>query len=480
MRVLFVASELHPLVKTGGLADVVGALPLALARLGIEVRTLLPAFPRVLERLQDKKVEGTVKDVFGGSARLVSGTTPAGANVIALDAPHLYAREGSPYGAPNGEDWADNHLRFAALGWVAHLIALGSAGGWKPDVVHAHDWQAGLTPAYLALSGRPSPPSVITIHNIAFQGVYPGPMLASMRLPLSSFVPEGVEFYGKVAFLKAAIYYAARVTTVSPSYAREIQMPQFGAGLDGLLRHRSRDLVGILNGIDRKEWDPAADPHIAAPYSATDPARKAANKAALQKRMGLTQDERAPLFCVISRLTHQKGLDILLSVLPELLMRGGQLAVLGSGDLQLEAGFAAAAHSNPGRVAFKSGYDEPLSHLLQAGSDAILVPSRFEPCGLTQLAGLRYGTVPIVARTGGLADTIIDANEAGLNADVATGFQCAPDSGIELAAAIGRAVTLYQQPEAWARMRQRGMRADFGWDRSAAKYQELYRSVARS
>ncbi len=478
MRVLFVASEMHPLVKTGGLADVTGALPLALAPLGIEVRTLLPAYPRVLERLQDKKPDATIKALFGGTARLVSGRTAAGAHVLALDAPHLYAREGSAYGPTTGQEWPDNHLRFGALGWAAHLIGLGQAGPWRPEVVHAHDWQAALAPAYLALSGRPRPATVTTIHNMAFQGLFPGPMLASLRLPESSFAPAGVEFYGKVGFLKAGLHYADRITTVSPSYAREIQSSAHGFGLEGLLRHRAKDLTGILNGIDRREWDPEHDPHIAAPFSAASPAGKVANKRALQERFGLKVDDRALLFCVVSRLTHQKGLDILMSVLPALVARGGQIAVLGLGDTRLEGEFAAAARANPAQIAFKAAFDERLSHVVQAGADAIVVPSRFEPCGLTQMVGLRYGTVPVVARVGGLADSVIDANEAALNDDVATGFQFAPDSGIEIADAIARASTLFAQPDAWTRTRHRGMRADFGWERSAKKYAAMYRELA--
>jgi starch synthase len=302
-------------------------------------------------------------------------------------------------------------------------------------------------------------------------------LLAELRLPPGVYAADGVEFHGRIGFLKAGLHYADRLTTVSPTYAREIQTPEQGMGLDGLLRHRARDLTGILNGIDDAVWNPARDPHIPARYSAVRPEGKAANKTALRERLGLAAGAEAPLFCVVSRLTHQKGLDLLLAVLPDLLAGGGQLAVLGSGEPALETGFRAAAAAYPGRVACVIGYDEPLAHLLQAGADAILVPSRFEPCGLTQLCGLRYGTLPIVSRVGGLADTVIDANEAALHDGVATGFQFAPLTADALRIALARAFELYARPDAWRRVQRRAMTRKVGWQRPAERYAELYRSL---
>ncbi len=487
MKVLFVASELHPLVKTGGLADVVGALPAALAQQGLDVKVLLPAYPGILERLQgERRTVAKLRSLFGGPASLESGRTAGGADVIAIDAPHLYKlrgrveRTGGPYGPAPNTDWDDNHLRFAALGWTAAAIAGGRAGPWVPDVVHAHDWQAGLAPAYLALGGAPRPATVLTIHNIAFQGLFGAENLAELRLPEASFHHDGVEFYGRIGFLKAGIYYADRITTVSPTYAHEIRTPAFGHGLDGLLGHRADKLSGILNGIDRNEWNPERDPHLAAHYGAASLAGKAANKAALQKDMRLRVDARAPLLGVISRLTSQKGLDLLLSSLPELRAAGAQLVVLGGeGDRDVQAGFSNAAASEGERIAVRFGYDEKLAHRIQAGADAIVVPSRFEPCGLTQMCGMRYGTVPIVARVGGLADSVIDANEAALNEGVATGIQFAPTTADALRSALARTFELYGQPAVWDGLRRRAMAADFGWERSAKKYVELYKSLLK-
>ncbi len=478
MRVLFVASELYPLVKTGGLADVCGALPLALAQQRFDVRALIPAYPGVLDGLRSPVTRLRMDPLFGGAVRVVAGLTETGAHVFALDAPHLFARKGNPYVGPDGRDWPDNHLRFGALSWMAREIGLGRLGDWRPDIVHAHDWQAGLAPAYLALSRDRRPATVITIHNIAFQGLFPADTLTPLRLPQSAFTPEGVEYHGKVGFLKAGLHYADQITTVSPTYAREIQTPEFGEGLDGLLRHRARQLTGIVNGIDAGKWNPAADGSIAARYTATKPEGKGANKAALQSRLGLQVNAGAPLFCVISRMSAQKGLDLLLANLPTLLAGGGQLAVLGNGDANLETGFRNAMTANPGRIGGVIGYDEPLAHLMQAGADVIVVPSRFEPCGLTQLYGLRYGTLPLVARLGGLADTVIDANEAAMHDGVATGFQFAPVTAEALGNAFTRVFELYARKDAWRQVVHRAMTRKVGWQEPAEKYAALYRSLA--
>ena len=390
MRVLSVTPEFFPLVKTGGLADVAGALPLALAPLGVNARTLLPAYPAVRAALPDATPVAGLDELYGGPVRLLQAATDEGAELLLLDAPHLYDRPGNIYLAPTGSDWPDNHRRFAALCRVAQLIGSGLLPDWQPDLVHGHDWQAGLAAAYLALAGGPRPATVLTVHNLAFQGWVPAASFVELGLPATAFAIEGVEYYGGAGMLKAGLYFADRLSTVSPTYAREIQTPEHGMGLDGLMRARAGDLVGITNGIDTEVWDPARDPHLAAPYSAADPAPKAASKAALQARLGLEQRPQTCMFCIVSRFTQQKGIDLVLEALPTLLGYDTQLAVLGSGEPVLEQGWAAAAAAHPGRIGYVSGYDEPLSHLMQGGADAILVPSRFEPCGLTQLIGLRY------------------------------------------------------------------------------------------
>lgn len=476
MRVLFVASECAPFVKTGGLADVVGALPRALASLGAQVRVMLPAYPALKPLLAGATPVLDLGLVHGRKARVLAAHAE-GLDLLLLDAPHLFNRPGNPYLGPDGHDWPDNHLRFGALSLAAARVAQGAVAGWPPDLVHAHDWQAGLVAPYLKFSGRPAPPAILTVHNIAFQGLFPKSAIEELALPPGEFTREGYEFWGQVGFLKAGLVWSDRITTVSPTYARELMTPEFGMGLEGVLAARRSDLAGILNGIDLDTWNPETDPAIAANYSARAPARKAANKAALVSRFGLDSDPRAPLFCVVSRLTAQKGLDLLLDALPRLAARGAQLVVLGSGDAALEAAYRAAARQYAGTLGVMIGYDEPLSHLMQAGADAIVVPSRFEPCGLTQLYGLRYGTIPVVARTGGLADTVIDANPAALATGCATGFQFSPVTARALGDAVERACDVYRQPAVWRAMMRRAMKHPVGWNASAAAYMSLYRDM---
>jgi starch synthase len=480
LAVLSVASEVYPLIKTGGLADVAGALPGALAAEDVQVRTLLPAYPAALAAVSDAVEVHSFPTLFGVPARLLAGHA-AGLDVLLLDAPGLYGRAGSPYTTPLGQDWPDNAQRFAALCRVGADIAGGLLETWRPDVVHAHDWQAGLLPAYLhydARDGRTRPPSVFTIHNLAFQGQFPMSLREALLLPPDSLTIEGVEYYQSIGFLKAALRFADRITTVSPSYALEIGLPGNGMGLDGLLRTRAADLVGILNGLDTDIWNPATDALIAAPFSPETLAARAANKAALQARLGLDADPQALVCGVVSRLTWQKGLDLLPAMLGELLGLGGQLALLGSGEAWLEAALREAAASHPGRIGCVIGYDEGLAHLIQAGADCLLVPSRFEPCGLTQLSALRYGAVPLVARVGGLADTVIDASPMALAAGVATGVQFAPVTAEGFAAALRRLGALWRDRPAWQQMQRNGMATDVSWRGPARRYAALYRTLA--
>ncbi|MDJ1006899.1 MAG: glycogen synthase GlgA [Paracoccaceae bacterium] len=466
--VLSVTSECAPLVKTGGLADVAGALPAALAPQGWGMRTLLPGYGSVLKALRRPKTVAEFPDHFGGKARVLSGKA-SGLDILALDAPHLYDRPGTPYLDAGGIDHPDNPQRFAALGYAAAEIAKGALGDWTPEVVHCHDWQAGLAPYYLR---NDKIGTVLTIHNIAFQGVAPAYLIDALRLDRSDFTQAGYEYWGQVSTLKAGLRYATRLTTVSPTYAEELTTPEFGMGLDGLLRAREGDLSGILNGIDTVTWDPANDP-ATVPYKTAK--GKARAKKRLRKEFGLPETD-GPLAVVVSRLSHQKGLDVLLDALPALIDRGGQLVVLGSGDRALEANLRKAAdHPN---VAVHIGYDEAMSHRIIAGGDAIIIPSRFEPCGLTQLYGLRYGTIPVVARTGGLVDTVIDASPMALRAGVATGLQFGPVTAHALATALLRLIALHRDPTTWARMQKNAMATEVGWDASAPAYAALYDEVA--
>ncbi len=474
MRVLAVASEFYPIIKTGGLADVTGVLPQALLAEGIEVRTLLPGYPAVIGALQ-KAVCVLEEIVMGGPAKLLLGR--AGPNTLfVLDAPHLYERMGTPYADRDGADWPDNAQRFAALAQMGARIGQGAVPGWVPAVVHSHDWQTGLLPAYF--TDAPRPGTVFTIHNLAFQGRFPAELLGALGLPPALFTVDGIEYFGGIGMLKAGLRLSDRITTVSPTYMAEIQTPEHGAGLDGLLRDRAGVLSGILNGIDRVQWDPARDKAVASPFGPNTLRRRGRNKAALQAKMGLQPDAAAPLFGVVSRLTEQKGMDVLVDALPALLAGGAQLAVLGTGETAIQQRLTDAAAANPGRVAAMFGFDEAVAHQMQAGIDALLVPSRFEPCGLTQLCALRYGAIPVVARVGGLADTVIDANTAALSAGVATGVQFAPVTADGLASAIRRTLRLWSYPEVWASLQKNAMAANFGWAGPARAYADLYRKLA--
>jgi starch synthase len=477
LNVLAVASEIFPLIKTGGLADVTGALPGALAAQGVAVRSVIPGYPPVLDALEGGVVVATLDDLFGSAARIVAAQA-AGLDLFAIDAPHLFARRGDPYRGPDGADWSDNPFRFAALSHVAVQLAQGLVPGYRPEVVHAHDWQAGLVPAYLHYAGAIDPPTVVTIHNLAFQGQFPAGLLRPLGFPPDAFTVQGVEYYGGIGFLKAGLQFADRITTVSPTYAAEIRTPAGGVGLDGLLRTRADVLSGILNGVDTNVWDPSRDQHLAATFDVDRLTERVANKTALQARLGLRHDPAKLLFGVISRMSAQKGIDLLLAALPVLLGGGGQLVVLGSGEAPLEAGLRAAAAANPDDVGVQTGYDEGMAHLIQGGCDALLMASRFEPCGLTQLCAMRYGTLPVVAHVGGLCDTVIDANEMALAAGIGTGFHFSPVTSEMLAAAILRALSVWRQPDVWRRLQRNAMQTDVSWHRPAARYAALYRELA--
>ncbi len=476
VRVLSVASEIYPIIKTGGLADVAGALPIALQAEGIETLTLAPGYPDVMNALTDAQELFEWSLFFGGATRLLRASCGE-LKLFVLDAPHLFARPGNPYLSPEGVDWPDNGLRFAALARMADNIGLGAVPDFLPEIVHAHDWQAALAPAYLHYSGRQRPRTVITVHNLAFQGRFPPDMLEEIGLPPESFNMHGVEYYGDIGFLKAGLQFADRITTVSPTYAAEIRSDQGGMGLGGLLRERAGDIRGILNGIDTNIWNPATDSAIADRFDADDLDRRAGNKSALQQRFGLAPRPDAFLLGVISRLSWQKGLDLLLEALPAGLGEDMQLILLGSGDAELQDRYRAAAQARPGQIGVVIGYDEALAHLIQAGSDGLVVPSRFEPCGLTQLCALRYGAVPIVSRVGGLEDTVVDADEAAIAGGAATGFKLESVTTGDLAAALRRSHAVFQNAPVWRSIQKNGMATDVSWRNRAGRYADLYREM---
>ena len=485
MRVLHAAAEIFPLIKTGGLADVVGALPPALAALDddprIDARIVLPGYPAILQSVQRLRPVIGIGAVFGAAVvTLRRGLLPSGIVAYVIDAPFLFGRAGSPYTGPDGHDWADNHRRFALLGWTAAHLASGELDPeWVPDVVHAHDWHAGLAAPYIAQNPALATPTVFTVHNLAYRGLFPLDTYPEFGLAARKLTPHGLEFHGQISFLKAGLVYSKKITTVSPTYAREICGPEFGWGLDGVLRDRQKDLSGILNGVDTQVWNPATDAAIAQCYDATRLAGKAICKRALQVELGLPADARAPLFCVVSRLTGQKGLDLLLGALPELLAEGAQLVVLGSGSPDLEHRWKDAAAGHPRSLAVRIGYDEALAHRFIAGADAIVVPSRFEPCGLTQLYALRYGTLPVVRAVGGLADTVVDA-QAGTQRDhSATGFVFRDATGPALGQRLREACAAYRNEATWSAIQQAGMAADFSWHKAAGEYRALYADLLK-
>ncbi|HEX8964115.1 MAG TPA: glycogen synthase GlgA [Rhodocyclaceae bacterium] len=476
MKVLFATSEIAPWVKTGGLGDVAGALPGALRAQGLDARVLVPAYPALKAAFPHAK-EVASAHWLGGllpAPTLLQAQAPDGTTFLLLDHPPYYDRPGNPYLGPDGLDWADNHLRFGLLARVAAWLASdASTLKWHPNVLHCNDWQTSLAPAYLHYLPGAIAKSVVTVHNLAFQGLFDRAALFELGLPDYAWHPGGVEYYGRLSLLKAGLQFADAITTVSPSYAREIQTEEEGMGMGGLLRHRSAVLAGILNGIDTSAWNPAADAMLHKPfahYSADRLAGKAANKAALQRQTGLAEDAGVPLFGVVSRLTHQKGLDLLAEIAAEVLALPAQMVVLGSGERELEDAFRLLANAHPGGCAVHVGFDEALAHRIEAGADAFLMPSRFEPCGLNQMFSLRYGTPPVVRATGGLADTVVDAADA----EDGNGFVFQDPTAAALLDAIRRAAAAWHDKARWRRLQRNGMAGDYSWDGPARQYIELY------
>jgi starch synthase len=472
LSILFVGSELFPYVKTGGLGDVMAALPRAMRTLGADVRLLVPAYPSIRSAVDILGEAAALPELMGGGPTRILRAEVPGLPLYLLDQPAFFDRPGGPYGHP--EDLA---RRFAALAWAAtHLGRMGDADGWRPDVLHGHDWQTGLMPAYVAYGEGPRPATVMTIHNIAFQGRFPPSMLSELWLPRHALTPEGVEFHGDICFLKAGLKLADRLTTVSPTYAREIQHAG-GHGLEGLLAHRSESLRGIINGVDRDIWNPAKDPNLVSRYDLKHPARRRPNRPDFQRRMDLHEDPDAPIFAAVSRLDPLKGLDLVLDNVDHLVSKGAQLAVLGTGDPHAEGAFRQAAQRHPGRVGAFLRYDEAMAHRAFAAADVFLVPSRQEPCGLTQLYAQVYGALPLVRRTGGLADTVVGTSPETLADGTATGFMFDTASGWALGEAINMALALFQDPSSWRQVQRRGMMTEFGWEGPARAYLDLYATI---
>lgn len=480
MRLLFVTSEIFPLIKTGGLADVSGALPAALATAGVDVQILLPAYRGILAQCDAPQRLGSLQAFHDIRCDIYQTTLP-GTRIplLLIDYPALYDRYGGPYHHPQYGDWQDNPLRFGLLSKVAAMLAVPNMlQSWQPDIVHCNDWQTGLTPYYLQQMGSLAK-SVFSIHNLAFQGNFHADWRHRLTLDDQDFQPAGYEFYGHLSFMKAGLYYATALSTVSPTYAKEIQTEQFGFGFQGLLQHRVDDLTGILNGIDTQVWDPASDPYLPANYDASTLQAKGAVKQALQAELGLQPLPNVPLLGVVSRLTHQKGLDILVEIAHELLASGCQLAVLGSGEPALEQQYLALMQQYPGQVAVTIGYNEPLSHRIMAGTDIFVMPSRFEPCGLNQMYGLRYGTIPVVANTGGLADSVQGGVLAadGTLPDTMTGLVLAENNPSTLLVTLKQAIQIYANNGQWKQLQKQAMQQDVSWETSAKHYLDLYQDL---
>jgi starch synthase len=478
IRALYVTSEVYPLAKTGGLADVSAALPAALRDEGIDVRLVVPAYPQALNRAPNLRVVAKLGGISGyGEGRLLETVLQGGrVPVWLVDYPELYNRDGGLYQAYDGHDWPDNARRFAALNETALAIVDGLVDNWRPHIVHAHDWHAGLLPLLLSTRPKPRPATIFTIHNLAYQGLFDAREFKLLDLPSELF--GSLEFYSRISFLKAGISGADAITTVSPTYAREILTPEYGCGLDGLMKAKEPIISGILNGADYGIWDPRNDPELVAHYSLRSMAGKVASKRALQAELDLDADDDAPLMAFMSRLVHQKMPDVVLDALPKLIEDGLQFALVAEGDAGYGKAFESLVHRYKGRVGVRFGYGEAVAHRLLAGADMVAHPARFEPCGLVPMYGLRYGTLPIVRNIGGMADSVVNATAETVQNGTATGFSFDGPTKEEFEACVRRALGFYRQPIVWRKMQASAMAQDFGWQRSAGEYARLYHSVA--
>lgn len=474
-RILFCASEVYPLIKTGGLADVAGSLPRALHKLGHDVHLVLPAYTSVLNAFK-RPPSLCVETRIQNYVIAIRQTTLPGSRVPVwlIDCPELFARHGNPYHDQHGEPWPDNALRYAIFCRAISAIAMNRCGlNWQPDIVHCHDWQTGLVAPLLEPEPQ-RPATVFTIHNLAYQGVFDRATFEFLQLDEGLWHYERLEYHNHFSFIKGGLVYSDRINTVSPTYAQEIQTPEFGYGLQGVLQHRADRVSGILNGIDTDVWNPGSDKYLVQKYNHQALSGKLHNKVALQEKFGLPSDSSVLLIGLVSRLAQQKGIDLLLNILPDLQKRPVQLALLGSGDKNYEQALRAAADQHPNMLAIQLGYDESLAHMIEAGSDVFVMPSRFEPCGLNQMYSQRYGSLPIVTPVGGLADTVKDANKETLAQLTATGFVMDQVNETALLDKIDHAIALFADQVLWKKIMRASMRLDNSWQHSANEYSRLY------
>jgi len=479
LNILFASSEVYPLIKTGGLADVASGLPRAIAELGHDIRIILPAYKQIIDEQEYKEV--CHHSIDGYKIRLLSMTlTHSPVPLWLLDIPELYYRNGGPYGATDGNDWPDNAERFSTFSKVVSEIALNKLSlDWQPDVVHCNDWQTGLVPAYLSLhSKRPS--TIFTIHNLAYLGLFPHAKFTALNLPEHWWAWNMLEFHHHFSFIKGGLVFADQINTVSPTYAEQIKTAEFGCGMEGLLNYRSHLLSGILNGVDYQQWNPEHDPLIPQNYNADNFENKKVNKRALQKHFKLPENADTMLIGVVGRMVEQKGYDLILHALEEMTRYPIQIVMLGSGDSRLESALLTAMDAHPQQISIIIGYDENIAHLVEAGADMFMMPSRFEPCGLNQFYSLKYGTIPFVNDTGGLADSVINASPENIQNNSATGFKMANSSPESFIETFKFAFNTFQHPELWLQISKNGMAQDFSWAKSAEKYIALYHKSIKS
>jgi len=485
-KILFASSEVHPLMKTGGLADVSASLPIALRQNGQDVRIILPAYRQCLEALSEIRTVATIKlEGFHSPIEILQSTLPdSDVTLWLLNSPQHFDRDGGAYGPSEGGDWEDNAARFALFSRAIAALAMDEVGlDWQPDILHCNDWQTGLAPALIAdLPNRPA--TIFTIHNLAYQGLYPKTAFSALDLPATLWHSDGLEFYDMLSFMKGGLIYSDHISTVSPTYAEEICTYEYGYGLEGLLSERAKEgrLSGILNGIDNDEWNPQTDSAISKKYSAKTVLDKRENKVAIQRYFSLPEKEDTLVLGLISRLVAQKGVDLSLDAITTLLESGEniQLVCLGSGEKSYEQDLRVLRARYPDKIGVDIGYNEALAHQIEAGADVFLMPSRFEPCGLNQLYSLRYGTLPVVRNTGGLADSVVDAYGDNLKDGLATGFKFDAATAVALEESLQRAISLFQRPRIWRKMVLTAMEQNFSWEKSSQEYLDLYDNLLNS
>ncbi len=477
-KILFISSEAFPLSKTGGLGDVAGSLPNALLKQQQDVRLVIPAYRGTLEKLKQYTRIAQTR-YYGLDVSIMESRLPGTKlSIWLVSCPSLFDRQGGPYNDEYGNGWKDNALRFAVFCHAAVDLAMDTfKNGWQPELIHCNDWQTGLVPALLSLR-KNAPPSVFTIHNLAYQGIFDQQTFSDLHLPQELWHIDGVEFYDQFSFIKGGLSYATKINTVSPTYAKEICTSEHGYGLDGLLTHRQQDLSGIINGIDTKHWNPGTDEYLIEKYNARSLNKKSVNKTVLQEELGLDIDAQIPLIGMVSRLVEQKGLEIILQSLPELNKLALQIVILGTGDTHFEIQLAEWASEHPSMIKVIIGYDEALAHRIEAACDIYMMPSRFEPCGLNQLYSLRYGSLPVVTAVGGLVDTVRDA-EYDKSHDIINmnGFIMPSHDATGLISTIKRALSNYAEKKSWRQLQKNAMSDDHSWLNSAEQYIKLYQSA---